>query len=261
MHIKSETVSGMVHELQFDMDMGYELIPGVIWSPLDAVSSSPVLLIGHGGGQHKEVPGIVASARMYVDSFGFIVVAIDLPGHGDRPPSEKDAEFVEELTDRINRGQDLGGLVARQNERIAKIAVPEWQGTIDGLRSLVPLPSSFPVGYIGLSMSGDIGIHLAAVEPRIEACVIGLVGLGTNSLSLARAAGKVAIPVEFVVQWDDELVSRESSLALFDRLASGEKSLHANTGGHSEVPAYEREGWPHFFTRHLTSTGMDLTGD
>ena len=35
-------------------------------------------------------------------------------------------------------------------------------------------------------------------------------------------------PVESLVQWDDERLPRAQSLAVFDALASAEKTLHAN---------------------------------
>ena len=41
------------------------------------------------------------------------------------------------------------------------------------------------------------------------------------------------------------------SLALFDALASAEKTLHANPGKHTEVPAFELDSTLRFFTRHL----------
>jgi hypothetical protein len=40
----------------------------------------------------------------------------------------------------------------------------------------------------------------------------------------------------FLQQWDDELFSRDDCLALFDLLASEDKTLHANPGGHLGVP-------------------------
>jgi hypothetical protein len=61
----------------------------------------------------------------------------------------------------------------------------------------------------------------------------------------------VTIPVEFLLQWDDELVPRDSGLALFDAFASGEKTLHANPGRHVAVPAFELESSLRFFARHL----------
>jgi hypothetical protein len=53
-------------------------------------------------------------------------------------------------------------------------------------------------------------------------------------------SARVTVPVEFLLQWDDELVPRGSGLALFDAFASGEKTLHANLGRHAGVP---RSSW------------------
>jgi hypothetical protein len=54
------------------------------------------------------------------------------------------------------------------------------------------------------------------------------------------------------VQWDDERLPRAQSLAVFDALASAEKTLHANPGKHREVPAFELDSTLRFFTRHLS---------
>ncbi len=52
-------------------------IPGVLWSPAGATGSRPLVLLGHGGGQHKTAPGLVARARRYVTDCAFAVAAID----------------------------------------------------------------------------------------------------------------------------------------------------------------------------------------
>jgi hypothetical protein len=75
----------------------------------------------------------------------------------------------------------------------------------------------------------------------------GLAGTET----LAEAAAEVTIPVEFLLQWDAELVPRDSGLALFGSFASDEKTLHANPGRHAEVPAFELESSVRFFTQHF----------
>jgi fermentation-respiration switch protein FrsA (DUF1100 family) len=66
-----------------------------------------------------------------------------------------------------------------------------------------------------------------------------------------RAAGRIAIPVEFLLQWDDELVPRADGLALFDAFGSAEKTLHANPGRHADIPAFELDSTERFFARHL----------
>jgi len=63
--------------------------------------------------------------------------------------------------------------------------------------------------------------------------------------------GVTPIPVEFILPWDDAEIDRESGFALFDAFASKEKTLHANPGGHHEVPWFETEISGHFFARHL----------
>lgn len=69
--------------------------------------------------------------------------------------------------------------------------------------------------------------------------------------ALGETAARITIPVEFLLQWDDELVARESGLALFDAFASPEKTLHANPGRHMDVPRFEVESSVRFFARHL----------
>ncbi len=107
------------------------------------------------------------------------------------------------------------------------------------------------LGRWGLSMGSAIGVPLAAAEPRISAAVFGLAGHET----LAGTAARITVPVEFLVQWDDELVPRESGPALFDAFGSGEKTLHANPGRHADVPMFEVESSLRFFGRHLGRGG------
>ncbi|MGI8451640.1 MAG: hypothetical protein ACR2MP_31530 [Streptosporangiaceae bacterium] len=142
-------------------------------------------------------------------------------------------------------GEALGPLMARYNVVLAEQAVPEWHAALDALLELDGVAG--PVGYWGISMGGGIGVPLVAAEPRITAAVLGLAGHKT----LLEAAGRISVPVEFLLQWDDEVIPRDEGLALFDTFASREKTLHANLGGHVGVPAFELESSARFFTRHL----------
>jgi len=81
----------------------------------------------------------------------------------------------------------------------------------------------------------------------VRAAVLGLLG----SAALAETAARITVPVQFLVQWDDERVPREQSLALFDALTSAEKTLHANPGKHGDLPSFETDGSLRFFARHL----------
>ena len=68
---------------------------------------------------------------------------------------------------------------------------------------------------------------------------------------MADAAAGITCPVLFLQQLDDELVPRDSALALFDALASQDKRLHANAGGHIDVPAEEIDAGVEFLARYL----------
>ncbi|MGA8457270.1 MAG: alpha/beta hydrolase, partial [Streptosporangiaceae bacterium] len=81
MHFISETVSDGVSEQLFTLGD----IPGVLWTPAGATGPRPLVLVGHGGGQHKKAPGVVGRAHRYTTQCGFAVAAIDAPSHGDRP--------------------------------------------------------------------------------------------------------------------------------------------------------------------------------
>ena len=103
------------------------------------------------------------------------------------------------------------------------------------------------MGYWGVSMGSAIGMPFVAAEPRVSAAVFGLAG----HERLGEVAARITVPVEFLLQWDDEMIPRDSGLALFGALASAEKTLHANPGGHLAVPRFEVESSERFFLRHL----------
>ncbi|MET7333149.1 alpha/beta hydrolase [Nonomuraea sp. NPDC005650] len=222
-------------------------LPGVLWSPADADGGRPLVLLGHGGGQHKTAPGLVARAHRYVTECGFAVAAIDAPGHGDRPRTERDERFAADLRERRAAGEEIGPLIVRFNAERGAQAVPEWRATLDALQELDGVGAGGPVGFWGVSLGSAVGVPFVAAEPRINAAVFGLAGHET----LGEAAARITVPVEFLLQWDDELVPRDSGLALFDAFASKEKTLHANPGPHVDVPAFELESSERFFSRHL----------
>jgi len=84
-------------------------------------------------------------------------------------------------------------------------------------------------------------------EPRVRAAVLGLAG----SPGLAGTAARITVPVQFLVQWDDERIPRDRSLAVFGALGSAEKTLHANPGKHGDLPSFETGSALRFFARHL----------
>ncbi|MBH1937706.1 dienelactone hydrolase family protein [Streptomyces sp. AV19] len=241
MRFTSRTSSDGVTEEFFTLDE----IPGVLWTPDDAHGTRPLILLGHGGGQHKAAPGTVARARRYAAE-GFAVVAIDAPHHGDRPKDEEFGRITAELRTAMAAGGNPGALVAGMHGHLAGRAVADWRAVLTAVQRLDRVGVG-PVGYCGLSMGCGLGVPLIAAEPRIRAAVLGLLGVH----GLAEDAARITVPVQFLIQWDDQMVARDQSLALFDALASAEKTLHANPGRHGDVPSFEVDGSVRFFARHL----------
>ena len=225
-------------------------VPGVLWSPASGARRAPLILMGHGGGNHKKHPAMSGRAHRLVTGCGFHVAVLDAPGHGDRPRTGHDEAEIAELFRARAAGEPEGPIVVRYNAHLAELAVPEYQAALDALQELPEIGADGPVGYWGVNMGTAIGVPLAAVEPRIAAAVFGQHWPDL----LAEKARQVTIPIEFDLQWDDEHIPREAGLALFDAFASKEKTLHANAGKHLELPRFEVDSAVRFLVRHLGLT-------
>lgn len=242
MQIISEETSNGIVELLFTVDE----VPGVLWAPADVTSTRPLILLGHGGGAHKKTSAVLAHAHHFVTTYGFTAAAIDAPGHGDRLKTEEAERLLAAFREAATVGGDTTDLVTGYSSTGSSLAVMEWQDTLTALQDSI---GTGPVGYWGLSMGTVIGVPLVAAESGITAAVLGLAGHNT----LNDAATAITIPVQFLVQWHDELVPRDATLALFSAFASPEKTLHANPGRHREVPVFELESAGRFLNRHLTA--------
>lgn len=189
---------------------------------------------------------MLALAHRLVAECGFAVVAVDVPGHGDRPHEEEYDRIAVENQARVAAGEELAPLIADFQAMVARRTVPEWQLVLDAVQQLDYVGPG-PVGYWGVSLGCGLGVPFVAAEPQVRAAVLGL----GSALASAGEAARITVPVRFLVQWDDERVPRALSLALFDALGTAEKTLHANPGKHGEVPPVELDGALRFFARHL----------
>ncbi|MFD5583645.1 dienelactone hydrolase family protein [Streptomyces sp. NPDC127063] len=221
-------------------------IPGALWTSEGAAGTRPLIVMGHGGGQHKKAPDIMGLARRLVTECGFAVVAVDVPGHGDRPVVEEYNRIATENQVRVEAGEEPAPLIAAFHALVARQTVPEWQTVLDAVQQFEHIGAG-PVGYWGVSLGCGLGVPFVAAEPRVRAAVLGLGG----ALASAADAARITVPVEFLVQWDDERVPRDQSMALFDAFASADKTLHANPGKHGDIPAFELDSTLRFFSRHL----------
>ncbi|MEU4314518.1 alpha/beta hydrolase [Nocardia sp. NPDC024068] len=244
MHFTSETSSDGVIERTFILDG----ITGVLWSPASGTTGAPLLLSGHAGGMHKKAPGLLAGALHCVTTYGFTVAAVDAPGHGDRPRNQQDQRWAEAIHAALAADEPIAPIVVEYNRSLAERAVPEWQAALDALQALPEIGAETPIGFGGMTLGVVTGLLLAAADSRIAALSLG--GVFVDD-ALIEAARKVTVPVEYRIPWDDENMDRDSGVALFDAIASKEKTLHAHPGRYNQVPEYERDSSARFFARHL----------
>ena len=204
----------------------------------------PLVLLGHGGGQHKSAPGMLGE-RVASRPTGSPSRRSTRPATATGPVRIASGDSRELMAERLSTGESVAAHVGGYHAAVADQAVGDWKSVLGALQEVVGKGSR--VGYWGVSLGAAIGLPFVAADSRISAAVIGLV---SREMVPVRAA-RVTIPLEFLVQWDDELVPRESALELFDALGSTEKSLHANPGSHGGVPRFEVESAARFFLRHL----------
>ena len=233
-----------------ERDFTLDGIDGVLWLPGSASAEHPVplILLGHpsGPGLARMRPRLEGRARSSAE-LGFASVTLEMPGNGARPALPE----LESARADLMRALDAG---RRPNEDVidqlvlplVERTVPEWQTALDAVLALPEIGG--PVAYSGGVLA--VGIRLALREPRVVAA--GLFAGSYVPLSILAEARGVTIPLHVLLQWDDEGNDRQRSLEVFDAFGSAEKTLQANLGGHTGVPAWAGEDAARFFARHLT---------
>ncbi|MDF1602529.1 alpha/beta hydrolase [Nocardioides sp. YIM 152315] len=244
MHFDSEArLDGGVLRRGFTHDE----VPGVLWTPASATSSAPVplILLGHPGGLRRMHPRLEARAR-HCAGLGYAAATVELPGSGERPSIAVVERARTDLRQAIAAGErPSDDVVDRLILPLVEQAVPEWRSVLDAVLELPEVGG--PVAISGGVIA--VGVRLAAVEPRIVAA--GLFAGSYVPRSIIEQARLVTVPVHVLLQWDDRGNDRQMALDLFDAFASREKTLQANTGGHTGVPQFAADDASRFFARHL----------
>lgn len=217
-------------------------IPGILWTPPSA--PAPLILAGHPGGLDAMYPRLSGRAR-HAAQHGFASVAIELPGGGDRSRVPALERARSDLRAALAVGRPSEEVVEALVLPLVDQAVPEGQATLDAVLSLPEVEG--PVGISGGVIA--VAIRLATVDPRIEAAL--LFAGSYVPRSTFDEARRLTIPLHVLLQWDDQGNDREMALDLFEAFGSTEKTLHANMGGHTGVPAFEADASMGFFIRHL----------
>ena len=225
---------------EFDVQAEGRRVPVVLWTPAGPPARRPLVLLGHGGSQHKTHPGIVDLASRFVGNHGFAAAAIDGPIHG--------ARRAHELVGPAMQAEFLA--MWKEDNRVDAM-VADWRAAIDALIASCGMEPT-AIGWYGVSMGTAYGLPLAAAEPRIRVALLGMWGADfPNSERLARDAAKLRCPVLFQQKWNDQLFTREGQLELFDRLGSEEKWLKIYPGPHAPVAGEQLMDIEDFLARRL----------
>jgi dienelactone hydrolase len=231
----TNNIGATVLERGFTLENDGRVVPGVYWTPVGQ-DADRLVLLGHGGTADKKADYIELIAHGLC-SLGVAAVAIDGPGHGDRPGADK---FESRPQDFAVRWESDGGTSA---------IVADWKSTLDFIEHH---DDARATGYLGLSMGTMMGLPVCVADERIAVAVLGLMGFwGPNKEDLVQLAPEMSIPIRFLMQWDDEVVPRDRCLELFDAVGSKHKSLHANPGIHRDVPAFEVEAAVQYLANQL----------
>ncbi len=226
---------------RFTIEADGRRIPGAVWHRAGANGKKPLLLIGHGGSQHKESPEVLEMVDLFCGKHGFVVAAIDGPVHGARRTTHTD--------DRGAIRDEFLGMWAKET-RIADMTA-DWLKALDVVAAL-PEVDPASIGWLGVSMGTAYGLPVCAATDRIRAALLGMwSGRYANSGELLAAAPKVNCPTLFQLKWDDSLFGREGQIELFTALGTKEKRLNEYPGGHVNPAGDQLEDIERFLVRHL----------
>lgn len=213
-------------------------ITGALWLPDTPPTGDTLFCFGHGGSGHRFQAPIPHMAKQFAAS-GYPSLAIDGPDHGLRQtgPGGRAGMFADlkrpEALQDMAEDWDIAIAAARQCE---DVAAPK-------------------LAYFGLSMGAIYGIPMLAERSDVIVSTLGLWGdvpRLPHSQTILSAAEKLNHPVLFLMQLEDEIVDREGYLALFDRLGSADKRIHANPGLHPDIALDEITFASEFMLGHAT---------
>lgn len=198
-------------------------VPWAAWLPAGPPPDT-LVLIGHGASGDKHEGYVVALGRSLA-ARGAACVAIDGPIHGERRERGATTMPFFDFAARWSSDSDLTDSM-----------IEDWRTVLDHFLSDGSVNPKAAVGYWGLSMGTILGLPLVAAEPRISACVLGLMGnTGPTKDRIASDARTLQIPTMFLVQWNDQLFHRRDAFELFDLISSSDKTLIATPGNHGDV--------------------------
>ncbi|GAA2078116.1 alpha/beta hydrolase [Aeromicrobium tamlense] len=231
------------HDGVLERHLTHDDVPGILWTPDSG--PAPLILLGHPGGlqpMHQRLLGRARDAAQH----GFASLTIELPGAGVRPRIPELEQARTDLRSALAEGRPVDdAIVDALVLTLVDLAAPEWRSALDAALELPEVEG--PVGISGGVIA--LAVRLAVTDPRIAAALLFAGSFVPRSTF--EEARRLRIPVHVLLQWDDAGNDRQRALDLFDAFATAEKTLHANMGGHTGVPAFEADPAMAFLVRHL----------
>ena len=230
---------------QLEVTSNGHQVPTMLWLPRTGSSPTSLVMVGHGGGGHKQAPTVLKMAKGLAEEHGIATLAIDGPVNGDREANNEEARRI--------RQQDRNAYRRKFYMEKYSEMVDDWRAALDVALALPELAGA-PVGYWGLSMGTRFGVPTIVAEPRIRAAVIGLFGYREGAETNQRVYDdlpKLDVPILFLQQLSDDEVGQGAYHEFFKRIGTDDKRLHANPGKHVEVPKSELVASRLFLARKL----------
>lgn len=237
-----EKMAGDLLKRTFSIAVDGREVPGVLWTHIADKGPRPLVLVGHGGSQHKDSDAVLDVALPLAGNHGFAVAAIDGPVHGARRADGGDdgAKVIAEF-------RALWTAAPRIEEMVA-----DWRATIDALVALPEIDAD-AIGWFGISMGTAYGLPLCAADKRIRAALLGMWGTShAHGERLLEEARKVRCPVLFQRKRDDERFTPEGQQALFDALGSRDKEFRVYEGRHVNPAGVQLDEGLGFLINYLT---------
>ncbi|MFP6807743.1 MAG: hypothetical protein VB957_11280 [Pseudomonadales bacterium] len=218
-------------------------ITGALWLPKEGLPASTLMCFGHGASGDRYQAPISGLAKRFTHESQLPVLSLDGPVHGLRQVGDgaRGAFFPE-----FHRQDSLTDMV------------DDWTCAITEIQLLAEVGVG-KLAYMGLSMGSIYGIPLLASRTDVTVATLGLFGVQASfphAEEFIAAAAKIACPLLFLMQLEDELFERDGYLKIFDLFASLDKRLHANPGLHPEIPGEEIDFAFDFLNGHINGTSV-----
>jgi dienelactone hydrolase len=184
-------------------------------------------------------------AEGFARDHAIATLAIDGPVNGDRETNTAEALEL--------RKKDPGAYRKKYYTDKYDEMVEDWKAALDAAQALPDIGRT-AVGYWGVSMGTRFGLPFVAAEKRVKAAVLGLFGYGKGAAANQRVyddASKINVPVLFLQQMADEMITNKAYWDLFQMIGTKNKRLHVNPGGHVEIPEEEKIASRMYLARRL----------